>query len=186
MMKQNNYYIEAGACIFFLSLVYAWGVFNSEWGHVIITTGLLFVLVVLVLKKAIAWYFFLLFPLAVFLYSLGSENSFNLYERLAGYDKFIHFFTEFVVTLLAGYLVFTHINIDKHKPFLLFVVVCYIGITLGVIWEFIELMLAFIVPPGLGYTIFDTKTDLIADILGSLAASILCLKYMVRKSQVKA
>jgi uncharacterized membrane protein YjdF len=171
MKKLNNYYIEAGVCMVFLSLVYAWGVFYSEWGHVIITAGLLILLAILIPKKAIPWFFFLLFPLVVFLYSLGSENSFNLYDVVIGYDKLVHFVTELVLTLLAGHLLMPQIKETKSKPLLLFVLVVSVGITLGVFWEIIEWLLTFIVPPPLSYSVIDTATDLIADSIGALVAA---------------
>lgn len=181
LMKYKRYYLEGMASILFLSFVFLMSVFYGDGGHAVVSTGLLIILCILVPKRLIPWPFFLLFPFTAFIYNLGSENTFNLYDRILYYDKFAHLVTEFVLTLLAANILVKINGHTKNKPWLFFVYVASIGITLGVIWEIIEWLLTFYFPPTFAYTATDTATDLIVDVIGAVLAGWLSIMFFFKR-----
>ncbi len=126
-------------------------------------------------KRPLPSFFYLLFPVVVLTYLLGS---FGLYTSWYYYDKVVHILVSFASTLFIGYLLSeTALKKVNSQKFLLSIVIISFGLSLGVFWEFFEWIVDFVYPQALIRGIDDTMTDLLADLLGAVLASIIALRF---------
>ncbi len=153
-------------------------VFVGDPGHSVIILGLFIIYSALFIKKIIPGFFSILFLTVVVLMVLGTEEVFSLYRYFIWYDKVVHFAAEFVLTLLAGYLLIKTNLIEFKNIVIFFIIVVCIGVTLGAVWEIIEWIITLFIPPSFDFTAFDTATDLVIDSLGAIAAGFVSLRWL--------
>lgn len=110
--------------------------------------------------------FDVLFALAALLGALGYV--FGLFDGGVPYDKPVHAFTTFSVSL-AFFFLFYRGAVPRQRAVALATSVVTLGVTVGAFWEIFEW---FFVGK---YTMADTIGDLIADSLGALAAALVAL-----------
>lgn len=110
--------------------------------------------------------FDVLFAMAALLGALGYV--FGLFDAGVPYDKPIHAFTTFSVSL-AFFFLFYRGAVPRQRAIALATSVVTLGVTVGAFWEIFEW---FFVGE---YTMADTIGDLIADTLGALAAALVAL-----------
>lgn len=97
--------------------------------------------------------------------------AFDLYQRFGWFDKAIHTYTLFALTLLLALLLYGRAltGLVEHK-ILLILVIGGLGLALGTIWEFAEWGYDQVIPSDVIKGKRDTITDLIVDAVGALIA----------------
>ncbi len=110
--------------------------------------------------------FDILFALAALLGAVG--YAFGLFEGGVPYDKPVHAFTTFSVSL-AFFFVFYQGAVPRQRAVALMTSVLTLGVTIGAFWEIFEW---FFVGK---FTMADTIGDLMADSLGALGAALVAL-----------
>ena len=101
---------------------------------------------------------------------------FDLYSQVGWFDKVLHSYTIFAMTLVCGLWLYGKAltgSVD-HRLLLVIVVTC-IGVAIGSLWEVAEWSLDQVVAGNLIKGKFDTITDVIVDTLGSIVAAVLVL-----------
>ncbi len=111
-------------------------------------------------------FFDILFALAALLGAVGYV--FGLFDGGVPYDKPVHAFTTFSVSL-AFFFLFYRGAVPRQRALALATSVVTLGVTVGAFWEIFEW---FFVGK---YTMADTIGDLIADSLGALCAALVAL-----------
>ncbi len=97
--------------------------------------------------------------------------AFDLYQRFWCFDKLLHSYTTFAVTLLVALLLYGRaLTGARDHRFLLVLVIAGLGRALGTLWEFAEWGYERATPVDAIKGNRDTITDLIVDIGGALVA----------------
>ena len=126
------------------------------------------------------WIVWGIFGIAVFLNSAG--YLWNLYERISWFDRLVHGYTLFALTLLLALWLYGLVLTGARTHGLLFVlIVACLGLALGALWEIAEWGLDQFVNGNLIRGKFDTILDMMMDTLGSLVAGWISL-LMLRAS----
>ena len=95
----------------------------------------------------------------------------KLYQMFWWFDKFLHFYNPFALTLLFTLLMYRIVLIGAHQHRFLFVLtVASLGLAVGVLWEVAEWVYDQIVQPNVIEGKPDTLIDLILDLWGGLVA----------------
>ena len=103
--------------------------------------------------------------------------AFNLYQRFAPFDEFIHTFTAFTGMAALGYLGWTRGYIKAAPGGAQFVLtVAAVGLVLGIGWELIEVLF-------LNITWTDALADLVVDTIGAAAGGVLAGWVIRRQGQ---
>ena len=110
--------------------------------------------------------FDVLFALAALLGAVGYV--FGLFDGGAPYDKPVHAFTTFSVSL-AFFFVFYRGAVPRQRAIALATSVVTLGVTVGTFWEIFEWFFVG------NYTMADTIGDLFADSSGALCAAVVAL-----------
>ncbi|MDQ3248188.1 MAG: DUF2238 domain-containing protein [Chloroflexota bacterium] len=117
-------------------------------------------------KRSVVWGILLI---AVLVNILG--YTLNLYQQFWWYDRFLHFFTPFAITLpLALYLYGPVLTGARDHRLLLILTVASLGIAIGALWELTEWGYDLIAAGNAIKGKWDTMIDLIMDTLGSILA----------------
>ncbi len=163
---------------FFLVLVLGVTLILQDGLHVLLTAGFLFIHSFLLWKQLLPKVFFFLFPMTVILYMLGSEYALDLYRVLPWFDNVVHVWTTFVITLLVGFVgERTALTSLRKQPWLYMIVIGSLGVSVGVLWEFIEWLFDTYVRIHQIITLYDLITDLALDSIGAIVASVLAFFY---------
>jgi VanZ family protein len=97
--------------------------------------------------------------------------SWNLYEQISWFDKVLHAFTSFAVTLLlALFLYGIVLSGARSHPILYVLTVASLGIAIGAVWEIAEWSYDQVVAGNVIKGKTDTIIDLIVDAIGALIA----------------
>lgn len=101
---------------------------------------------------------------------------FNLYARFVWFDKVLHGYSLFALTLLVGLWAYHRVltGYKDHKVLLILIIAC-IGVAIGAWWEIAEWTFDQFVAGNVIKGKFDTMTDLIVDTLGALVAGLVAL-----------
>ncbi len=106
--------------------------------------------------------------------AVGSAMGFYHKELIIPYDKFLHFLSTAMISLLAFMFVFTLYYTRRLRLSFLFMVVFIIltALGLGAFWEILEYGLDKIAGTKAQLDLDDTMTDLILDFLGGVIVAI--------------
>lgn len=105
--------------------------------------------------------------------------SFNLYDRWGWFDKVLHAYTLFAITLVVGLWTYGRVLMGNHPHTLLLVlVITSIGAGIGAWWEVAEWAFDYVVAGDVIQGKWDTITDLIVDTLGAVAAGVVTIKML--------
>ena len=97
----------------------------------------------------------------------------NLYQQIAWFDKALHGYTIFAITLLLGLLVYgLALTGARDHTLLLILMVAAIGVAIGGLWEVAEWAYDQMAASNVIQGKFDTITDMIVDTVGAVAAGI--------------
>lgn len=109
----------------------------------------------------------------------------NLYERISWFDRLVHGYTFFALTLSLALWLYGVVltGVRTHGVLFVLIVAC-LGVGLGALWEIAEWGLDQVVSGNIIRGKFDTILDLIMDTLGSLLAGWVALA-MLRVSATK-
>lgn len=112
------------------------------------------------------------FILITMLFVNAAGWTLNLYDLFAPFDKGVHFFTIFALTLLAGYVAQEQLHEIKQARIAFIILVACVGISIGAFWEMVEYTAGkyFFSNPVKG--VEDTITDLMADSIGAVLGGI--------------
>ncbi|WZL74240.1 hypothetical protein QBE52_05750 [Clostridiaceae bacterium 35-E11] len=99
----------------------------------------------------------------------------NLYDTNHWFDKFMHFFGSFSLTLFYCGLIQLWTGIFSHSKMLMFIFLSSLGIASGAIYEIMEFVLDFIFKTNNQAGLIDTNLDLIFDIFGANLAAALSI-----------
>ena len=117
-------------------------------------------------NRAVVWGFLALAALGNF-----AGYAFDLYQRIWWFDKVIHAYTTFAVTLLVALFLYGRVLTGaRDHRFLLVLVIAGFGLGFGTLWEFAEWGYDRAVPTDAIKGKLDTITDLIVDTGGALVA----------------
>lgn len=119
--------------------------------------------------------FDLLFTLAALLSALGSV--FDLFDQVVLYDKLMHAFMSFAVSLAFYFLFYTPPS-PRKRSITLLTSVFTLGVCFGTLWEIFEWA------TGNNYGYLDTISDLAIDSASALAASLVALVIYQRGRQI--
>ena len=102
----------------------------------------------------------------------------NWYQEFWWFDKALHAYTTFAVTLPLALLLYREVltGIRAHR-FLLVLTIANLGVAMGALWEIAEFAVAELGEPDVESRM-DTVMDLLADSAGALAAGILSVKML--------
>ncbi len=176
MQNNQSYRLQSLLVGFFMFLILGFNVLTQDNLHILLTAGFLVIHSMLSWKQLLPRLFFILIPLTVFVYMLGSEYTLNLYDQISWFDNVVHFLATFVITLLIGFLSNkTSLRSVRSEPWLFIIVIAGLGITLGVLWEFVEWSFDTFIRPIELITVYDLITDLMIDSLGALSAGVVSL-----------
>jgi len=104
----------------------------------------------------------------------------DLYDRLWWFDKFLHLYTPFAITLLlALYLYGVVLTGARDRPLLLVLTIASLGIAISGLWEVAEWGYDQIVAGNAIKGKLDTILDLIMGSIGSILAGLVSL-WMVQ------
>jgi len=118
--------------------------------------------------KALAWA-----VLAAAVAANVAGYAFGLYQQLWWFDRVLHAFTLFAMTLWLALLVFGP-GFREGFRFRTFLLVLALGLAMGAIWEIAEWAYDRIAPQDVIKGKFDTVLDLIMDTVGAALAALLC------------
>jgi len=111
--------------------------------------------------------------LLTFLFSLvgllnGAGYAWGLFKQPGPFDEIAHLFTTFVITLTLAYAVYQSVRVHFREHLILFIVmVTSFGVSVSVVWEWIEWLFNF------GAGLEDTLSDLLLGTIGALLAGLL-------------
>lgn len=104
---------------------------------------------------------------------------FNLYDQWGWFDKVLHAYTLFAITLVVGLWTYGRVLIGNHQHTLLLVLVIgSVGVGIGAWWEVAEWAFDQRVVGNVIQGKWDTITDLIVDTLGAVAAGVVTVKML--------
>lgn len=112
-------------------------------------------------------------PMFTFLFALvgllnGAGYAWLLFKKPGPFDEIAHLFTCFVITLTLAYATYASVRVHFRDHLILFVIiVTSFGMSVGVVWEWIEWMFNF------GAGLVDTLSDLLMNTIGALLAGLL-------------
>ena len=97
----------------------------------------------------------------------------ELYARSSVFDKILHVFGTYALSLFTYILVVQLLNNPVNRPFKFILVIC-LGISIGATYEIVEFFTDNISHPSLASqpSLLDTDLDLIGDVIGSVCAAI--------------
>lgn len=102
--------------------------------------------------------------------------AFNLYTQFWWFDKVLHGYTMFAITLLVALGAFGIVlKGQREHKFLLALLIIAIGIAIGALWEVAEWAFDQVSSGNVIQGKFDTITDLIVDTVGAIVASLVAL-----------
>lgn len=105
--------------------------------------------------------------------------SFDLYDRWGWFDKVLHAYTLFAITLVVGLWAYGRVLMGQHRhPLLLMVVIGSVGVGIGAWWEVAEWALDHLVVGNVIQGKWDTITDLIVDTVGAVAAGVVTVRML--------
>lgn len=152
-----------------LSLAFLLSLIRQDTVHIVISTSLLIISAILVQWNKFPIVFLFLFPTLAILLIAGSI--FALFDIIGPYDKIVHIYASFTMTLLIGTLLQSFFH-KHHIPWLFaYLFVVCIGVTLGVGWEIVEWILGNIFISVVNEGVNDTMLDIVVDSCGALIAA---------------
>jgi len=97
----------------------------------------------------------------------------NLYQQFWWFDKVLHGYTIFAITLVLGLLVYgTVLSGAREHTLLLVLMVAAIGVAIGGLWEVAEWAYDQTAAGNVVQGKFDTITDIVVDTVGAIAAGV--------------
>lgn len=98
---------------------------------------------------------------------------FDLYARSSVFDKILHVFGTYALSLFT-YILVTKLQKNAVNRSFKFILVVCLGISIGAIYEIAEFLTDIISPPTLPSQpgLLDTDLDLIGDVIGAVCAAI--------------
>lgn len=104
---------------------------------------------------------------------------FNLYDQWGWFDKVLHAYTLFALTLVVGVWTYGRVLMGQHRHTLLLVLVIgSIGAGIGAWWEVAEWAFDQVVAGNVIQGKQDTITDLIVDTVGAVAAGVVVVRML--------
>ena len=105
--------------------------------------------------------------------------SFRLYDRWGWFDKVLHAYTLFAITLVVGLWTYGRVLMGNHRHTLLLVaVIGSVGVGIGAWWEVAEWAFDQRVVGNVIQGKWDTITDLIVDTVGAMAAGVVTVRML--------
>jgi len=105
--------------------------------------------------------------------------SFNLYDRWGWFDKVLHAYTLFAITLVVGLWTYGRVLMGQHRHTLLLVLIIgSVGAGIGAWWEVAEWAFDQLVAGNVLQGKWDTITDLIVDTVGAVVAGVVTVKML--------
>lgn len=101
---------------------------------------------------------------------------FELYDSNLQFDKGLHMFGTYTITLFTYQILNSFFKNYLSNKLLIFILICSVSITAGVFLEIIEFLLDIMFHSNNQKGLMDTDIDLIANILGALAAGFAVIK----------
>lgn len=181
-MKDKTYIYGGVISSLVLVSVLGFNLITSDGLHVLLTAGFSIIHIFLTFKKLLPRIFFLLIPLLVLFYMLGSDHVLSLYRHIDWFDNIVHTLSGFIITLLIGIVLGKgELNSLRIKPWLFVLIITSLGLTVGVIWEIVEWGFDSYIRTDEMITVYDLITDLILDSIGALFAGILSFKLTAKE-----
>ena len=108
----------------------------------------------------------------------------NWYQKFWWFDKALHAYTTFAVTLPLALLLYREVltGLRAHR-LLLLLTIANLGVALGALWEIAEFAVAELGEPDVESRI-DTVMDLLADSSGAVVAALVSTKMLERSKSV--
>jgi len=101
------------------------------------------------------------------------------------YDKIVHFFASFVITLIAyNFIEETLSKKDRRRTFLVGFIILMIGVGLGTIVEIIEYLSTIIFKETIVGDYINNASDLVANLLGVILALVFSLTHFKKGKQL--
>lgn len=108
---------------------------------------------------------------------------FNLYDRVPWFDKALHAYTLFALTLAVAFLLYGRVLVSPAAhPVAFILALTGIGLGLGGLWEIAEWAFDQVVLGDIIKGKEDTITDLIVDTVGALVAAVLSKALLGRSA----
>ena len=119
--------------------------------------------------------FDLLFVIAAL---LNAGGWIGLFYQPGPYDEIVHAYTTFSVTLAVSFLVYQPMLtlFNSHRKLYILTIISF-GLAIGALWEIFEWVTATI------NSLDDTIVDLIMDLIGAIAASLLSLRALGERTK---
>ncbi|HEV7253050.1 MAG TPA: hypothetical protein VGN97_08100 [Mesorhizobium sp.] len=121
--------------------------------------------------KAIAWA-----ALAAAVAANIAGYALDLYGQFWWFDRILHAFTLFAMTLWLAFLVFAPGFREGYRVRTFFLVLS-LGLAIGAVWEIAEWAYDQLAPQNVIKGKFDTVLDLIMDTVGAALAALLCHRF---------
>jgi VanZ family protein len=108
----------------------------------------------------------------------------NWYQEFWWFDKVLHAYTTFAVTLPLALLLYREVltGLRAHR-FLLVLTIANLGVAVGALWEIVEFAVAELGEPDVESRI-DTVMDLLADSSGAVVAALLSIKMLEQSKSI--
>ena len=108
----------------------------------------------------------------------------NLYKEFWWFDKVLHAYTTFAVTLPLALLLYREVltGLRAHR-FLLVLTIANLGAAMGALWEIAEFAVAELGEPDVESRM-DTVMDLLADLAGAVLAALLSVKMLEQSKSI--
>lgn len=143
-------------------------------GEVFFVT-ILFIAYIFLAKKYsfyVSSYTHICLALVLIVHSLGGKY-FNLYFRLDNFDKYLHVFGNYAVTIFLYSFIRNIMGVTFSSRKSNFLYVTLLGVSIGAIFELLEFMVDITIKPPVNNQqgLTDTNLDMISNLIGSLIAA---------------
>lgn len=112
-----------------------------------------------------------------------AANMLDLWDAYPWYDRIMHPFTGFAITIMIGNFLYPKIfrRPGTHPVFLIFAIAS-LGVMAGVIWEIYEWIREFYTPTDTVKGKLDTMIDIVLDMVGSILGAIIVLTMQSKRA----
>lgn len=136
----------------------------------------------------------ILFLIVLIQYIIGEEK--NLYRSTPYFDKFVHLTIPFLIAVISYCVFFTMYSIGRLKTgiFNVFLLVVFLTLGIGAMWEIIEYGRDSILLPIFHFKynwqgnatespFYDTMNDLVADLAGGILGAVFSVSFLLKNSK---